>query len=110
MEHSSCAARDRSLPRPHGGHRGRCPVRGIADPAISMGINIEGNTRPLIRREVATEKNEQIMTVCASVSANGPAGMKIRAGALQVRRGRKFIPGRAERLRSKGLLRQDTPR
>lgn len=44
----------------------------IAGPAISMGINIEGNMRPLVRDEVAAEKNEQIMAVCPGVSVQGP--------------------------------------
>jgi len=110
MERSSCAASDRSLRRPRRGYRGRCSVRSIAAPSISMGINIEGNMRALIRGEVATEKNEQLIAACAGASVKGPAGLKTRAVALQVCRGRKFILARAARLRSKGLLRQDTPR
>jgi coenzyme F420 hydrogenase subunit beta len=44
----------------------------IAESAISMGINIEGNMRPLVRGAVAPEKNEQIMAVCPGVSVRGP--------------------------------------
>lgn len=44
----------------------------VAGPAISMGINIEGNMRPLVRGEVAPETNEQIMAVCPGVSVQGP--------------------------------------
>lgn len=44
----------------------------IAGPAISMGINIEGNMRPLVRGEVAAGKNEQILAVCPGVSVQGP--------------------------------------
>ncbi|KRP88606.1 hypothetical protein AOQ73_27730 [Bradyrhizobium pachyrhizi] len=44
----------------------------IADSPISMGINIEGNMRPLVRGDVAPEKNEQIMAVCPGVSVQGP--------------------------------------
>lgn len=44
----------------------------IAGPAISMGINIEGNMRPLVRSEVAPGKDEQIMAVCPGVSVQGP--------------------------------------
>lgn len=44
----------------------------IAGPAISMGINIEGNMRPLVRGEVAPRKNEQIMAFCPGVSVQGP--------------------------------------
>ncbi|UWU75781.1 Coenzyme F420 hydrogenase/dehydrogenase, beta subunit C-terminal domain [Bradyrhizobium huanghuaihaiense] len=44
----------------------------IVGSAISMGINIEGNMRPLVRGEVAAGKNEQIMAVCPGVSIHGP--------------------------------------
>lgn len=44
----------------------------IARPSIEMGINIEGNMRPLVRGEVAAAKNEQIMAVCPGVSIQGP--------------------------------------
>ncbi|MGY3361763.1 coenzyme F420-reducing hydrogenase beta subunit [Bradyrhizobium sp. GM0.4] len=44
----------------------------IVGPAISMGINIEGNMRPLVRDEVAAGKNELIMAVCPGVSLHGP--------------------------------------
>lgn len=44
----------------------------IAGPGILMGINIEGNMRPLVRHGVAAAKNEQIMAVCPGVSVHGP--------------------------------------
>ncbi|MCP1835634.1 coenzyme F420 hydrogenase subunit beta [Bradyrhizobium sp. USDA 4532] len=44
----------------------------IAAPVISMGINIEGNMRPLVRGELVASKNEQIMAVCPGVSVQGP--------------------------------------
>lgn len=44
----------------------------VAGTAISMGINIEGNMRPLVRGEVSAGKNEQIMAVCPGVSVQGP--------------------------------------
>lgn len=44
----------------------------IAGPPVSMGINIEGNMRPLVRDEVAAGKNELIMAVCPGVSVHGP--------------------------------------
>lgn len=52
----------------------------IAGPAISMGINIEGNMRPLVRHEVTDGKNEHIMAVCPGVSVQGPG--KPPAGAV----------------------------
>lgn len=44
----------------------------IAGPAISMGINVEGNMRPLVRKKVEDEKNAQIMATCPGVSVEGP--------------------------------------
>lgn len=44
----------------------------VAGPPISMGINIEGNMRPLIRGEVAAGTNELIVAVCPGVSVQGP--------------------------------------
>src|SRR5438874_4932360 len=44
----------------------------IAGPAISMGINIEGNMRPLVRGEVREDKNAEILAVCPGVSVQGP--------------------------------------
>lgn len=44
----------------------------IAGPAISMGINVEGNMRPLVRKEIGDENNAQIMAVCPGVSVQGP--------------------------------------
>ncbi|QQO35531.1 Coenzyme F420 hydrogenase/dehydrogenase, beta subunit C-terminal domain [Bradyrhizobium diazoefficiens] len=44
----------------------------IAGPAISMGINIEGNMRPLVRQEIGRDKNAQIMATCPGVSVQGP--------------------------------------
>lgn len=104
MERSSCAASDRSLRRPRRGHGGRCSVRSIADPSIPMGINIEGNMRPLIRGEVATEKNEQLIVACAGVSVKGPAGLNTGAAALQVCRGRKFIPSPRRTTAFEGII------
>ncbi|MDH2348946.1 Coenzyme F420 hydrogenase/dehydrogenase, beta subunit C-terminal domain [Bradyrhizobium sp. SSUT77] len=37
-----------------------------------MGINIEGNMRPLVESEVAAGKSEQIIAVCPGVSVQGP--------------------------------------
>ncbi|MGY4230110.1 coenzyme F420 hydrogenase subunit beta [Bradyrhizobium sp. USDA 4503] len=48
----------------------------IAGPPISMGINIEGNMRPLVRDEVAAGKNELIMAVCPGVSVQGPGRLQ----------------------------------
>lgn len=48
----------------------------ITGPAISMGINIEGNMRPLVRNEVAAGKNELIMAVCPGVSVHGPSRLE----------------------------------
>lgn len=44
----------------------------IVGPAISMGINIEGNMRPLVQGDVSPEKNEQIIAVCPGVLVHGP--------------------------------------
>lgn len=44
----------------------------IAGPAISMGINVEGNMRPLVGGEVTAGKKEQIIAVCPGVSVQGP--------------------------------------
>ncbi|MGY3079485.1 coenzyme F420 hydrogenase subunit beta [Bradyrhizobium sp. LM6.10] len=44
----------------------------IAAPVISMGINIEGNMRPLVEGEMAAAKKEQIIAVCPGVSVQGP--------------------------------------
>ncbi|MGY3582523.1 coenzyme F420 hydrogenase subunit beta [Bradyrhizobium sp. USDA 4341] len=44
----------------------------IAGPAISMGINIEGNMRPLVRSEVTAGKSNQILAACPGVSVQGP--------------------------------------
>ncbi|MCK1486082.1 Coenzyme F420 hydrogenase/dehydrogenase, beta subunit C-terminal domain [Bradyrhizobium sp. 193] len=49
----------------------------IAGPAaISMGINIEGNMRPLVRGAFVPGQNEQIMAVCPGVSVQGPGRPK----------------------------------
>ena len=44
----------------------------IAGPAISMGINIEGNMRPLVRGEIGEQQNAKIMAVCPGVALTGP--------------------------------------
>lgn len=48
----------------------------IAGPAISMGINIEGNMRPLVRGPVGEDKNAQIIATCPGVSICGPGRPK----------------------------------
>ncbi|MHB0791015.1 Coenzyme F420 hydrogenase/dehydrogenase, beta subunit C-terminal domain [Bradyrhizobium sp. 5.13L] len=44
----------------------------IVGPAISMGINIEGNMRPLVRGHVGEDKNAQVMATCPGVLVQGP--------------------------------------
>lgn len=44
----------------------------IAGPAISMGINIEGNMRPFAKNEVGDEENAQIIATCPGLSLQGP--------------------------------------
>ncbi|MCK1614602.1 MULTISPECIES: Coenzyme F420 hydrogenase/dehydrogenase, beta subunit C-terminal domain [unclassified Bradyrhizobium] len=41
-----------------------------------MGINVEGNMRPLVRGDVAAQKNQEIMAVCPGVSVYGPGRPK----------------------------------
>lgn len=44
----------------------------IAGPAVSMGINIEGHMRPLVRDEIPDEANSLIMATCPGVAVRGP--------------------------------------
>ncbi len=43
----------------------------MAGNAVTMGLNIEGHMRPLLRSDIPAEKNRQIMSVCPGVSVQG---------------------------------------